>query len=177
VNGDFYDPSWGPYGDRIYVARIFPDPGASPLSYYTAIQYLDLAEGWQTSGLPGSFESNGKELFSMQNYLRHPVSGIMADGREYLAVEKTLTVYEACEYIYLIDVDSCAAGETCIQDPEFAGSMPSWTKDGRLIHGYGGWEATGSCAITEVGVWDGSNDTLRSLLDGTDPDAAGGWSE
>lgn len=157
ANGDFFYPSWDPWGDRIYVTRMFLNS-----DFYSAVQAYDFVGIWVDSGL----------LFSDEGLLMRPVSGIGPDGREYLAIAKEVDT--ACEYIWLVDVESCEDQGICLQGPEFAGYYPSWTQDGRLIHAYDGWEAHGGCGLSEVGVWDGSSGSLEAIFTGQQPNAAAG---
>jgi hypothetical protein len=154
--------SWGPKGNSIFVLRRIPDPGA-PFGSYTVIQYYDLL----------SQVGEAHQLFSDPPFIARPVSG-MVDNTQYLAVEKEFSEKTGgCEGIFITEFENCLASEEdCFTIPVIAGKFPSWTKDGKLIHAYDGWAPHGGCGLSAVGVYDPSEGSLKSILDGQEPDAA-----
>jgi hypothetical protein len=159
----FVFASWAPGGDGIYVQRRILDSDA-PYGYVQVIQYYDLLS-----------PDLNHQFFSDPPFVARPVAG-KAAGIDYLAVEKEFSVKTGgCEGIFITDLDECLASDgDCFSTPAFAGKFPSWTKDGKLIHAYDGWEPHGGCGLTKVGVWDPSDGSLRAILDGREPNAAGG---
>jgi hypothetical protein len=98
----------------------------------------------------------------------------MENGVEREFVSIVLEPWDNCEYVYILDVESCELDPThCIPaDPEFAGRFPGWNREGKLIHEYMGWTVQGNCHFSELGVWDGTS--LNPILTGQWPDAASG---
>lgn len=154
--------SWGPGGESIFVLSRVSDPDA-PFGYRRVIQVYDLL----------SLGIDTYQLFSDPPFIARPASGWIS-GTEFLAVEKEFSVKTGgCEGIFITDLEQCrGSGEDCFTVPVFAGKFPSWTKSGKLIHAYDGWEPHGGCALSAVGVYDPVDGSLRSLLDGQEPDAA-----
>ncbi len=157
--GGFTDPSWKPSGDRIYVVRWYEE--------YKDLQFYDLT--WPNSSGPPLVSDD--VLFSTSTWIRNPVSGMLG-GNEFLAIEAEFSVKTGgCEGIFLIDLANCTL-ENCWPKPEFAGAMPSWTKDEKIIHLYDGWRPHGSCRYPSVGLWGGTDNSLEKKLEGNDPNAA-----
>lgn len=166
----FYFPTWGPYGERVYVRKGFDTP---ELGRQQAIKYYNFEGGWQESEWPPTIDETGTFGFDLYYFLR--IASGMMGGEEYLAIEKEFSEKTGgCEGIYIVKVNDCLFDVNCLPEPEFAGAYPSWTKDGKLIHAYDGWVPHGGCGLSSVGLWDGSDDSLESLFTGYQPDAAGG---
>jgi len=172
VNSDdlhFWYPSWGPLGERLYVIDQY-------VSDLAALQYYDLdwpESSWppQATGPETLFSASDYPDISNIKYFREPKAGIADDGREYIAIRIGI---DYCPRIFVLDVAACEADPAdCIPpEPMFAGRFPSWTKNGDLVHEYLGWTDQGNCHDGDLGVWDG--DTLKFLMKGREPDAAGG---
>jgi len=173
-------PTWGPLGKRIYFLH-YQDA-------YKVLQFIELDNDWKGEDWKGEDWPPGfilKDLYSSENQpefnrMRRLASGIMGDAEnkaEYLAVEFPHELTN-CGYIYFINVENCDRADepVCFTDLEFAGTNPSWTRDGKVIHNYlapkqkacwpWGWA---------VGLYDGSNP--GELHDGYRPNAAGGLPE
>ena len=165
--GGFKYPSWGPFGNRIYVVRRFRE--------YRDLQFFDLE--WNAPIGPTTF-TTGLLLPGTTNWISKPVSGINeGTGTEYLAIQNQFSEVSGCKGIFLIDVKSC--DPFCSwPEPEFAGEYPSWTKGGKLVHLYNGWTPPRKCAWrTSIGSWSSKDNSLEKLLDGMAPNAAGGYVE
>jgi hypothetical protein len=165
--GGFSDPSWGPFGNRIYVVRWFKE--------YHELQFFDLE--WNAPNDPPNF-SSGLLLPRTSNWFSKPVSGIMEGTEtEYMAIQDEFSVKTgACKGIYLINLESC--NPMCSwPEPSFAGAYPSWTKVGKLVHLYDGWKPHGGCRLPTIGLWNATDNSLEKLIDGVAPNAAGGFVE
>lgn len=167
----FQFPSWGPFGERLYVRRTF-DLDIDGIDRERAIKYYDFMENWQKLEWPPTIKNTG--ITSDIGYFSRVASGLMG-GEEYLAIEKEFSVKTGgCEGIFIVKAEDCLINGNCSPEPEFAGAYPSWSKDGKVIHAYDGWVPHGGCRLISVGAWDGSDGSLESLFDGYWPDAAGG---
>jgi hypothetical protein len=166
----FYYPVWGPLGERIYVRKGFDDP---EIGAYKTLRYYDLEGNWQDLEWPPVVVKTDTVIADLGWFIR--VSSGIVDGVEYLAYEREFSVETGgCEGIFIVNAEDCLVNENCSTEPEFAGAYATWSKDGRLIHAYDGWEPHGECGLGSVGYWDGSDNSLESLFDGYRPDAAGG---
>lgn len=175
----FSFPSWGPYDQRIYVRKNFDDPETGRIR---ALRYYDLEENWQVSEWPPEVVSRNTitSNFVLETlpdteygHFRQVSSGILG-GVEYLAVEDEFSAKTGgCEGIFIVEAEDCLINGNCATNPVFAGAYATWSKDGKLIHAYDGWEPHGGCGLSSVGYWDIDNN-LESLFDGYRPDSAGG---
>lgn len=168
-------PSWGPLGIRIYAKwRIDGD------DLSTAIRYYDLGHDND-----GKWVLNGEgDLISYENHpdqpwmswMAFPFSGWHGD-KESLAVHAAPTANESCENVYVIDdVSDCMGPDAnCRFEKAFVGQFPTWTKNGEIIHLYGGWTLSTRCDFEQVGVW--TTDDLKPLMEGKRPNAASGLPE
>ena len=168
-------PTWGPLGKRIYFLYDQDD--------YKILKFIDLDDDWKTESWPPEFTLN--DLYSSENHsefhrMRRLASGIMGDAEnkaEYLAVEFPHELIN-CGYIYFINVKDCERVDNpvCFTDLEFAGTNPSWTRDGKVIHNYLAPKQK-ACWVYgwAVGLYDGSNP--EELHKGYRPNAAGGLPE
>ena len=175
-----YFPSWGPWGERIYVRKSFDD---SENGSYKALRYYDFEHKWQASGWPPVvvsektvFTDFGKaeDIITDYVYFVRVNSGLIGEV-EYLAIEDQFsTKTGGCEGIFIVNAKDCLNNGNCTTEPEFSGAYPSWTKDGKLIHAYDGWAPHGECGLHGVGAWNEGDGSLESLIDGYWPDAASG---
>ena len=175
-----YFPSWGPWGERIYVRKGFDDP---VLGTYKALRYYDFEHNWQALGWPPVVDKTetvisdfGKAEDTITDYGYFVIvnSGLMG-GVEYLAIEDEFSAKTGgCEGIFLVNAEDCLNHGNCTTMPEFAGAYPSWSKDEKLIHAYDGWAPHGECGLHGVGAWNEGDGSLESLIDGYWPDAASG---
>lgn len=158
-------PVWGPLGTRIYFVEREGD--------YRHVKAIDTSGGNLVTLATVSNETG---------IVRQVSSGIghgWPEEREYLAVtigEPVVAgvVIHGCARVYTLDVGDCPAGEGCVLKYEVAGTFPSWTRDGKLIHISQGLTLKNpdNCKIDTIGSWDGSR--LESLTKGYEPEAAGG---
>ena len=167
----FQYPSWGSLGERVYVRRTF-DLDIDGIDRERAIKYYDFMENWQNLEWPPTITNVG--ITPDIGYFSRVASGIVG-GEEYLAIEREFSVKTGgCKGIFIVNAEDCLVNGNCTTEPEFAGALPSWSKDGILIHAYDGWVPHGGCDLRSVGYWDSSG-SLESLFDGGYwPDAAGG---
>ena len=176
----FYFPSWGPWGERIYVRKSFDD---AVHGRYKALRYYDFEKNGQALKWPPipvytdtiiSDFGKPEDIITDYGYFVRVNSGTIGEV-EYLAIEDEYsTKTGGCEGIFIVKAEDCLIDGVCSTDPEFAGAYPSWSKDGVLIHAYDGWVPHGGCHLRSVGIWDRSDGSLESLFDGYWPDAASG---
>ena len=168
------DPAWDPLGRRVYFF------GKSDQGY-KELQFIEFDEGWENGEWPPSFISGNLYSSEIQpefQRVRRLASGMMGDT-EYLAVEFPDGERINCGYIYFINVQDCENPNiVCHADLKFAGTNPSWTKDGKVIHHYHDAKINRSvCSVWggKVGLYDGID--VAELTDGYFPDGAGGLPE
>jgi hypothetical protein len=169
-------PIWGPLGQRIYVIQ-YESPSCYEVGSYT-VKFRDLAKtDWEVLfTVDNPPDSLGQTDYRL---VRKIASGIPSgctepDDCEYLAVQISWKGFSSCGNLHLARVNDCnGADDTCLSGPVIAGTNPSWTKDGELLHTYQGWtnrDSETNCATNRVGLWDGMN--LVSLIKGFEPTAA-----
>lgn len=160
--GSLRSPVWGPLGDRIYFVE-----REDYFYYLKAFSFSDQSLKTLFTFL-GDAELGG---------IRDIASGVEHGWpveTEYIAVAIGNFFAHGCARIYSLDVNSCDAGDSCVLTYETAGTLPSWTKDGKLVHVSHGLtiRSLDNCRIDTIGLWDGTD--LETIKKGWEPAAVGG---
>lgn len=175
--GAYSSPVWGPADQRIYLIRRDSD------DYF--LEYVEpTTRDWATlvtiSNTPGTWgEADYRAMRRVSSGIEPDCASNESDC-ELLAIQIAKDTYRStCAYVHLANVNECAIGagadDACLGTAEFAGLNPSWTRNGEIIHSYLGWTFRANrdiCTSDTVGRWDSQN--LESLIDGLEPNAAGG---